>query len=89
MDFASWLFSEELSNPQWVMVHGGSGWDIPNKSFAGSGEPGGIRPFGQGLYGYLAMSPTELQEAIKGAVVYARKYGGEKPFLHFFMYIQK
>lgn len=59
-----------------VLVHGGRDFDDLDFSKLGSGEPGGIRPLGKGLYGGLARNPQELKTAIELAKVYADKYGG-------------
>ena len=59
-----------------VFVHGGRDFDSPDLKYAGTGEPGGIRPLGSGLYGALATAPEHVEKAVALANIYARKYGG-------------
>lgn len=73
-----------MDDKNWVFVHGGSNWRDFDKSFLGSGEPGGLRPLGNGLYGYAARNDEELLRAISGAKVYANEYGGGDPQIHLF-----
>jgi len=73
-----------MDDKNWVFVHGGGNWRDFDRSFLGSGEPGGIRPLGEGLYGYAARNDEELLRAISGAKVYANKYGGGDPQIHLF-----
>lgn len=64
-----------------LFIHGGSKFDEIDPSRFGSGEPGGIRPLGNGLYGYVVKSTDRegMLAAISGARHYAEKYGrGEK-----------
>jgi hypothetical protein len=68
-----------------VMVfHGGKDFDQIDVKKFGTGEPGGIRPLGKGLYGGLAVTPDDVHSAIEIAKVYARKYGGKTPTIHGF-----
>ena len=70
--------------PKYTVIHGGTDFVDINPAKFGSGEPGGIRPLGKGLYGGLARSPEELQSAVELARVYANKYGKGTPTLHAF-----
>lgn len=76
--------SVKMNKSNWILVHGGSNWEVFDKSRLGTGEPGGIRPLGPGFYGYVATNKKELAKAIKAAKVYAEKYGGGSPTIHLF-----
>lgn len=71
-----------------VLIHGGADFDKINPAMFGTGEPGGIRPLGDGLYGYVVhdRSREELAEAIRGAARYAKKYGRGNKTVHAFTY---
>jgi hypothetical protein len=68
------------------VVHGGSDFDAIDKARLGSGEPGGIRPLGPGLYGYVVPveNPEEAKRAIEGAQTYSKKYGRGNKTIHVF-----
>jgi hypothetical protein len=67
-----------------VMFHGGRDFDAIDPRRFGSGEPGGIRPLGKGLYGGLAVTPDDLRSAIELSKIYAKKYGRSSPTIHAF-----
>lgn len=69
-----------------LVVHGGSDFDKIDKDKLGSGEPGGIRPLGNGLYGYVVPldNPEMAKEAIDGAKTFAKKYGKGDKTVHVF-----
>ena len=69
-----------------LVVHGGSDFDKIDKTRFGSGEPGGIRPLGNGLYGYVVTidNPEDAKRAIEGAKNYAKKYGRGEKTIHVF-----
>lgn len=56
-------------------VHGGRDFDEIDPKHYGSGEPGGIRPLGKGLYGSVAQGHKGLETAIEHAKIYGKKYG--------------
>ena len=60
-----------------VFIHGGSNFDDIDPRMFGTGEPGGLRPLGKGLYGYFvdADSREDIDRAIKQARVYAEQFG--------------
>ena len=64
-----------------VLVHGGRDFDDIDFTKLGTGERGGIRPLGKGLYGGMALDEKGLKSSIELAKVYAKKYGG---FVHGF-----
>lgn len=66
-----------------LFFHGGGDFDEINPSRFGSGEPGDIRPLGQGLHGGVAIRPEDVPTAIELAKVYT-KYGGNSPTVHAF-----
>ena len=69
---------EEESKPsRAVFIHGGSNFDNIDPRMFGTGEPGGIRPLGKGLYGYFvdADSREDIDRAIKQARIYAEQFG--------------
>lgn len=80
--------TQRLSNleDKTLFVHGGSDFTELDARFQGSGEPGGIRPLGDGLYGYAVKGNDTkgLLEAIKGARTYADKYGKGNKAIHIF-----
>jgi hypothetical protein len=69
-----------------LVVHGGSDFGRIDKKKLGTGEPGGIRPLGEGLYGYVVPTdnPEMAKQAIEGAQMYARKYGKGEKTVHVF-----
>ena len=69
-----------------IVVHGGSDFEDIDPSRYGSGEPGGIRPLGNGLYGFLLHSGNmdEASRAVDFARHYATKYGRGKKAIHAF-----
>lgn len=78
--------AKTVAEPQTIVIHGGADFeDIDPKKF-GSGEPGGIRPLGNGLYTF-EVDPGNPEEALR-AIDYARhfsnKYGKGKKTLHGF-----
>jgi hypothetical protein len=75
---------ENGDNGHIYVVHGGSDFDQIDPSYSGRGEPGGIRPLGNGLYGYVIdHADSELAaRSIDGAKRYSQKYGGGKKSLH-------
>jgi len=76
----------EGDNGHIYVVHGGSDFDQIDKSYSGRGEPGNIRPLGNGLYGYVLdhTNPENVKNAIGWATRYSQKYGGGKKALHVF-----
>jgi hypothetical protein len=73
------------------MVHGGSDFDEVDYSKLGTGEPGNIRPLGNGLYGYM-FDPDDMlgaRKAISYARNYAEKYGKGEKALHIFQVAAK
>lgn len=67
-----------------TILHGGKDFETPDPQFLGAGEPGGIRPLGNGLYGYAVRSPEDVDNALHQARKYAKNYGGSTPTLHAF-----
>jgi hypothetical protein len=67
-----------------IVFHGGKDFDQIDPMKFGTGEPGGIRPLGKGLYGGLVVTPDDMRSAIELAKVYAIKYGGRTPTVHGF-----
>lgn len=87
MDVAATLCEASEPTPDTdrvVVFHGGRDFDHVDPKKFGTGEPGGIRPLGKGLYGGLAVTPDDLHSAIEIAKHYARKYGGRTPMIHGF-----
>jgi hypothetical protein len=81
-------FKEYLyeNTKQYFMIHGGSDFEDINPKKYGTGEPGNIRPLGQGLYGY-ALDPDKPEEhhgAIDWAKRYSQKYAKGDKKLHLF-----
>ncbi len=68
------------------IIHGGSNFDEINLNKSGTGEPGNIRPLGNGLYGVHvhAGNEEEARAAISLANRYATKYGRGDKTLHVF-----
>lgn len=68
------------------LIHGGGDFDEIDKRFSGMGEPGNIRPLGNGLYTYVIDpdDPETAKSAIGWAKRYAAKYGRGKKTLHVF-----
>jgi len=68
------------------VVHGGSDFDKINPSRFGSGEPGGIRPLGKGLYSFVIdhEDPKRAAYAIDYAKHYSKKYGYGDKAVHVF-----
>lgn len=68
------------------LIHGGSDFEEIDPRFSGTGEPGGIRPLGKGLYTYVIdpEDPDRAKDAIGWAKRYATKYGRGKKTLHVF-----
>lgn len=68
------------------IIHGGSNFDEINLNKSGTGEPGNIRPLGNGLYGVHvpAGDEEEARVAISLANRYATKYGRGDKTLHVF-----
>lgn len=75
---------EDTGTHRVIVFHGGKAFDQIDPKKFGTGEPGGIRPLGKGLYGGLAVTPDDMHSAIEVAKVYARKYGGKTPTIHAF-----
>ena len=69
-----------------LIIHGGSDFDEIDPRFFGSGEPGNIRPLGNGLYGFQLRlgNEDELAKALSLAANYANKYGKGNKTLHIF-----
>jgi hypothetical protein len=69
-----------------IIVHGGSDFEAIDPKYFGTGEPGGIRPLGKGLYGYVVDSsdPEQIAKAVDYARHYAEKYGRGKKTIHAF-----
>ena len=76
----------EGDNGHIYVVHGGSDFDQIDPSYSGRGEPGNIRPLGNGLYGDVIdhTDPELAARSIEGAKHYARKYGRGEKTLHVF-----
>ena len=76
----------EGDNGHIYVVHGGSDFDQIDPSYSGRGEPGNIRPLGNGLYGYVLdhTDPENVKNAIGWSTRYSQKYGGGKKALHVF-----
>lgn len=78
----------EVKQPKAILIHGGRDFKGPvDFSQLGTGEPGAIRPLGNGLYGYVIYpdSVGEIEQAVETARdLYAKKFGGEKPTIHVF-----
>ena len=55
-----------------LLIHGGSDFDEINPAFFGAGEPGGLRPLGNGFYGYLVRSRDDLAMAVRMARAYIK-----------------
>lgn len=77
---------ENGDNGHIYVVHGGSDFDQIDKSYSGRGEPGNIRPLGNGLYGDVIdhTDPELAARSIEGAKHYARKYGRGEKTIHVF-----
>lgn len=77
---------EHIAEAHILLIHGGSRFDAIDPTRFGSGEPGNIRPLGNGLYGYVARSddPASIQAAVAGARHYAEKYGRGEKAIHVF-----
>jgi len=75
-----------MSDDSLYVVHGGSDFDKINPSRFGSGEPGGIRPLGKGLYSFVIdhKDPKRAAYAIDYAKRYSKKYGYESNAVHVF-----
>jgi hypothetical protein len=69
------FFESFAPNPMYFF-HGGRDWDTIDPKKYGTGEPGGIRPLGHGLYGGVGLSDEDLPAALNLARAYANKYGG-------------
>ena len=69
-----------------IVVHGGSDFEDIDPKYFGTGEPGNIRPLGNGLYGYVVDSTNtdEIAKAVDFARRYAEKYGRGKKAVHAF-----
>jgi hypothetical protein len=69
-----------------IVVHGGSDFENIDPKYFGTGEPGNIRPLGNGLYGYVVDSTNtdEIAKAVDYARHYAKKYGRGKKAIHAF-----
>lgn len=67
-----------------ILVHGGSDFDEVDFSNLGRGEPGGIRPLGKGLYGFVLTNDNtdDMRQAIASARHYAQKYGRGRKAIH-------
>ena len=78
----------EVKQPKAILIHGGRDFKGPvDFSQLGTGEPGAIRPLGNGLYGYVIYpdSVGEIEQAVETARdLYAKKFGGDKPTIHVF-----
>jgi hypothetical protein len=76
----------EGDNGHIYVVHGGSDFDQIDPSYSGRGEPGNIRPLGNGLYGDVIdhTDPELAARSIEGAKHYARKYGRGEKTIHVF-----
>ncbi len=59
--------SVKLSAPPqaktYTILHGGDNFDKPDRNWLGRGEPGNIRPLGNGLYGYVVKTPEDVKNA--------------------------
>lgn len=75
-----------MSDDSLYVVHGGSDFDKINPSRFGSGEPGGIRPLGKGLYSFVIdhEDPKRAAYAIDYAKRYSKKYGYGSNAVHVF-----
>jgi len=69
-----------------IVVHGGSNFEGIDPKYFGTGEPGNIRPLGNGLYGYVIDSTNtdEIAKAVEFARRYAEKYGRGNKAVHAF-----
>jgi hypothetical protein len=69
-----------------IVVHGGSDFEGIDPKYFGTGEPGNIRPLGNGMYGYVVDSTNaeEIAKAVEFARRYAEKYGRGKKTVHAF-----
>jgi hypothetical protein len=69
-----------------IVVHGGSDFENIDPAKFGTGEPGGIRPLGKGLYGFVVDSNNsdEIAKAVASARHYSKKYGRGKKAIHAF-----
>lgn len=69
-----------------IVVHGGSNFEDIDPKYFGTGEPGNIRPLGNGLYGYVIDSTNtdEIAKAVEFARRYAEKYGRGNKAVHAF-----
>lgn len=78
----------EVKKPKAILIHGGRDFEGPvDFSQLGTGEPGAIRPLGNGLYGYVIYpdNVNEIEKAVETARdLYAKKFGGDKPTIHVF-----
>ena len=76
----------ELDKRMVIMIHGGSDFEVLDKRNLGRGEPGGIRPLGNGFYGYVVdkTNPEEVEKAVNYARHYATKYGRGNKAIHAF-----
>jgi len=67
-----------------TFIHAGSDFDTPDARMFGRGEPGSLRPLGQGLYGYLARDQDEAMRAVEAARAYLKYAPGDKKAIHGF-----
>ena len=69
-----------------IVVHGGSDFDALDPKKLGTGEPGNLRPLGNGFYGFVVdkTNPEEVAFAVDYARVYSEKYGRGTKAIHAF-----
>ena len=69
-----------------IVVHGGSDFDALDPKKLGTGEPGNLRPLGNGFYGFVVdkTNPEEVAAAVNYARIYSEKYGRGTKAIHAF-----
>lgn len=69
-----------------IVVHGGSDFEALNRAKLGTGEPGNLRPLGNGFYGYVVdtTNANDVETAVSGARRYSEKYGRGDKAIHAF-----